>query len=819
MSSLLLFIILSTASAFAAPIPIIACGDLDVPGANYVLANDVISAGTCFTVKADNVLLDGRGYNITYATASDGFAINNSLGFNKLALSNLVIVNEGNFPGSYGFYSYNASDNNISNSNITTGCYSCHAAYFDSSPRSILTNNSIRTYGITADAVRIVSSNSSRIYNNSITTAGDGGIPGSSGIYIQNSNLSIFSNNSVLSEGINNTAIYVSSSGLNNISSGIFDSISGYDYYLESSGSTNRFKDTGFKNKRDIYFYNSESVFNYSDNATSGIWIDTQISASDFVLDRTITTWNKNLLVWNDSSSKVSAVTYTLNGLSSSIPYVVEITSSSGSTKTTKTTDSYGSISTTVAMDMSDTEIRVYLLTLTASLSPNPASGQFPLKNVDLAAAVSGTAIGNIDYKFDCESDGVWDLVVSASTNPNYVALNLCDYPAVGAYVAKVNVTRDGLTISTTSIVNVFDTIPPMITVQSPLSANYTINKIWFNLTLNEPGSWCGYSLDGAANVSMTNSSGNWNKYVTVPDGNHAVVYTCKDQSGNANKSLPVYFTVDITPPAVSVIHLPTVPSMSVVVFNVTCFDATSGCNYTKITAAPYSCTVNHLAGEKNCSITLTTECETESYGYSVISEDLVGNVNTFINGQFSVKKGDGCPCMTFDECMSGSCIGYELCAPSTPVNLNILPAGRKQINMPLGETETITLMIENPIGIADTVKFKIEGYPAEIGLWTYFDGQKYGSMSEKTVSIGPNSVLFLPLHIYAGKTGTYKLNIGAVSSATQQWAYNQTNIHISLLEKEGVHSDTPEITFFGVLASIMIAAFVLEMKHNKDQI
>lgn len=43
-----------------------ACGVLDQPGTMYVLDNDVRSEGTCFTVKADSVILDLNGHTVLY---------------------------------------------------------------------------------------------------------------------------------------------------------------------------------------------------------------------------------------------------------------------------------------------------------------------------------------------------------------------------------------------------------------------------------------------------------------------------------------------------------------------------------------------------------------------------------------------------------------------------------------------------------------------------------------------------------------------------------------------------------------------------------
>ena len=41
-----------------------ACQTLSVAGQIYTLQNDVSTTGTCFTITADNITLDGQSYNV-----------------------------------------------------------------------------------------------------------------------------------------------------------------------------------------------------------------------------------------------------------------------------------------------------------------------------------------------------------------------------------------------------------------------------------------------------------------------------------------------------------------------------------------------------------------------------------------------------------------------------------------------------------------------------------------------------------------------------------------------------------------------------------
>ena len=99
----------------------------------------------------------------------------------------------------------------------------------------------------------------------------------------------------------------------------------------------------------------------------------------------------------------------------------------------------------------------------------------------------------------------------------------------------------------------VYDMEPPLISILSPQNKNYSTNIIWANVTLSEAGSWCGRNLDSSTNVSMTNSSGNWNdKMRNLTDGSHNIRFYCNDTVGNIGISNTIYFfscLADVTGP------------------------------------------------------------------------------------------------------------------------------------------------------------------------------------------------------------------------------------------------------------------------------
>ncbi|MDP3027213.1 MAG: hypothetical protein Q8N63_05875, partial [Nanoarchaeota archaeon] len=103
------------------------------------------------------------------------------------------------------------------------------------------------------------------------------------------------------------------------------------------------------------------------------------------------------------------------------------------------------------------------------------------------------------------------------------------------------------------------DSTAPVITIVSPANTTYTTTTINFNVSLSESGSWCGLSLDNAANITMTaNSSNTGFGYTnsTMTQGSHSVVFACNDTYGNMNSSSGAKaFTIDTISPALSIIY------------------------------------------------------------------------------------------------------------------------------------------------------------------------------------------------------------------------------------------------------------------------
>ncbi len=154
--------------------------------------------------------------------------------------------------------------------------------------------------------------------------------------------------------------------------------------------------------------------------------------------------------------------------------------------------------------------------TVSCALAANPNSGTVPLNNVDLTATVGGTATGTINYKFDCNNDGVWDYVFDNINDNPKIVINACNYSSAGTHVARARVERSTANsaqcYATINIDSVQNT-PTCSIYASPSSitnGNYsTLNWTSSNATsCYASNAWSGNkSLSGSQSVSPSNNS------------------------------------------------------------------------------------------------------------------------------------------------------------------------------------------------------------------------------------------------------------------------------------------------------------------------
>ena len=173
------------------------------------------------------------------------------------------------------------------------------------------------------------------------------------------------------------------------------------------------------------------------------------------------------------------------------------------------------------------------------------------------------------------------------------------------------------------------DITPPIITIISPENITYNTTVTGFNVTLDENGSWCGYSLDEAENISMAalNSTSFWEINSTMTEGSHNVMFSCNDTFGNMNSSSLRYFSINTTlndseGPVFTNLINQTIQDNQTLSYTLTATD-NSG----------ISCfTVNDTANfDINCSgfLTNATKLNVEIYWINITVNDTLNNTNS----------------------------------------------------------------------------------------------------------------------------------------------------------------------------------------------
>ena len=88
------------------------------------------------------------------------------------------------------------------------------------------------------------------------------------------------------------------------------------------------------------------------------------------------------------------------------------------------------------------------------------------------------------------------------------------------------------------------EVLPPTIVVLSPANATYDTRNVSLIFTVDKATSWIGYSLDGAANVTITGNT----TLTSLSYGSHRIVIYGNDTYGNMGISNTVYFVIVAIP-------------------------------------------------------------------------------------------------------------------------------------------------------------------------------------------------------------------------------------------------------------------------------
>lgn len=199
------------------------------------------------------------------------------------------------------------------------------------------------------------------------------------------------------------------------------------------------------------------------------------------------------------------------------------------------------------------------------------------------------------------------------------------------------NTTYINLTSNANVIFSLNENVAPIITIISPLNQTYTTTTINFNVSTNENTSWCGFSLDGTANITMTgNASGTGFNYTnsTMSQGSHNIIFACNDTVGNMNASSgAIVFSVDSVVPVVTITSpTNTTYTTNSIDFNFTLNEA-GYCEYSLNSGVTnYTMTAN--ASNTGFNATNTSIAD-GSYTVNVYCNDTTGNINNSVSVTF----------------------------------------------------------------------------------------------------------------------------------------------------------------------------------------
>jgi parallel beta-helix repeat protein len=94
------------------------------------------------------------------------------------------------------------------------------------------------------------------------------------------------------------------------------------------------------------------------------------------------------------------------------------------------------------------------------------------------------------------------------------------------------------------------DTTPPAIVIVSPENKSYPLSNVSLTFTVNETIFRMAYSLDWQSNVVITENT----TLTELPEGSHSIIVYASDSFGNTGASNTTLFTIDISPPSISIL-------------------------------------------------------------------------------------------------------------------------------------------------------------------------------------------------------------------------------------------------------------------------
>jgi len=157
--------------------------------------------------------------------------------------------------------------------------------------------------------------------------------------------------------------------------------------------------------------------------------------------------------------------------------------------------------------------------------------------SIKLSASDLGSGISKVEWSTD---NSIW-LPTTFDGTFYSAAWDTAGIPD-GTYTIYGRATDNAGLVTYDPVNVVVDNKPPVITIVSPENITYSSNSVGLTFTVSEPTSSVVYSLDGATNVSATNTT-----LTGLADKSHTLTIYATDLAGNQNTAT-IVFTVSVPP-------------------------------------------------------------------------------------------------------------------------------------------------------------------------------------------------------------------------------------------------------------------------------
>ena len=181
----------------------------------------------------------------------------------------------------------------------------------------------------------------------------------------------------------------------------------------------------------------------------------------------------------------------------------------------------------------------------------SPENKTYPSKDVSLTVTFNKPTFW-IGYSLDSQAN------VTISSNTTLTGL------AEGSHSVTVYANDTGGNMGYSDPVRfTVDTVAPIVEILSPQNTTYSTSSVQLTISVNEPASWMGYSLDGQANQSLQSSS---TTISNLADGTHSIKAYANDAAENTGGSETVHFTINTEEPEFPGEPIPWIPIAAVIV-------------------------------------------------------------------------------------------------------------------------------------------------------------------------------------------------------------------------------------------------------------